>query len=86
MHKQKSSRQMINYTSYHGKFKYAKLFVKFSKTKFEFKESWNVQNLFKASLQKKLCKHVNYYSKLSKELKKVEIQWLEVGLNIDLVG
>jgi len=29
----------------------------------------NVQNLFKASLQKKLCKHVNYSSKLSKELK-----------------
>ena len=54
---------MINYTflkhSYHGKFKYAKIFAKFSETKCLFKETENVQILFTGSCAKELWKICN---------------------------
>ena len=41
----------------------------------------SMQNFFA-----KIVQYASFWYRLSKELKKVEIQWLEVGLNIDLVG
>ena len=46
----------------------------------------NVQNLFKASLQKNYANMLTILQNFQKSLKKVEFQWLELGLNIDLVG
>ena len=74
-----------------SEFKCAKTFSKFVRPKCVLKKKEKKMRKFslKASVQNffsKIEQPASFCYRLSKELKKVKIQWLEAGLNIDLVG
>ena len=76
-----------------SKFNWAKTFAKFLKHFCVLMKKWNYANSIYRHLHKNMCKISSqknlqsgcFCHRLSKELYNVEIQWLEVGLNINLV-